>query len=589
MNANLPGGLLLALITSALIACGGGGDGGGDGGTDGSPADAATDAAADTTPPVACEADGDCDDGRFCNGVEACGAGRCAAGSAPCGAGESCDEAEARCDAVGPGGDGLPVGIPAPSFSCEHDGSLEATIYVDGGDAACDDAGPGSASTPLCSLFRDGRSGTYEAGAVIHVLGGPYAVSGDLTLTMNGTADAPVFVIGQGAERVLLDGQGERVEFEWSGSYGCVEHLDFFHKTRHRVSGDHLGLRDVAVHNPAGAFIDFNPVVSITGHDVLIAESEIFNNRRMGDTDSHGIQASEGSYNVWILDNELYNNNGDSFQACHHCFDEPPHHVYLGRNVMHDDRENGIDLKTIHDVVISENVLFGYGASGTSNGDAMVIGSNGFDDATNQGPRRVWVLHNEIRGSGTGIRVEGSEDVWLIGNVITNVGVGLQIDNKSHRDIVVAANTLRAIVSGDGVSVFGCEPDTLTLIDNIVFDVAERHLDMGECAGPALNVMNNVLANVDGTMAARVDGTQHTDIASLNGRALATANLAVDPMFEDATLVPSATSVVVDAGASLEPYYQAFRDAFGLDISLDRAGTARPSGEAEDIGAFERP
>jgi len=578
--------VFVTLASLALVACGDGSEAG-DSGMDAVPdgaADATTDAA-----PVACTADGECDDGRFCNGVETCAAEACVAGSSPCGAGESCNEAEARCEAIGPPGDGMPLGIPSPSFDCTPEGPLEPTLFVDGDDADCDDAGPGTADAPLCSLFRDGRSGTYEAGEVVHVLGGPYAVDGDYTLTMNGTEASPVYIVGRGAERVRYDGGGERADFEWAGSHGCVEHLDFFHMTRHQIAGDHLGLRDVAVHNPADSFINFNPVVSVTGHDVLIAESEIFNNRRMSDTDSHGIQASEGSFNVWILDNELYNNNGDSFQACHRCFGAPPHHIYLGRNIMHDDRENGIDLKTVHDVVISENTLYGYGSSGTSNGDAMVIGSNGFDDATNQGPRRVWVLHNEFRDSGTGVRVEGSEDVWLIGNVIQDVGVGVQIDDKSHRSIVVAANTLQGIGAGDGVSVFGCQPTALVLVDNIVFDVAERHLDMGACDAAALSVTNNLFANSDGSFAVRADGTQHTDIASLEGETFAMDNVAQDPEFEGTTQVPAAGSPAVDGGASLESYYSAFLAAFGADIAIDRAGTARPSGESEDIGAYERP
>lgn len=577
---------LLSLLLLAAVACG----------DDGAVADAGTDSstsvldsATDTALPPTCSAGADCDDGLFCNGAEACSVGMCERGPVPCVAGESCNEAAGSCDPIAPGGTDLPVGIPTPSFGWRYDTSGPGTLFVDNTNAACDDGGPGSAAVPYCDLFQGGSAVSYESGAVVHVLGGPYAVAGDYALTMNGSADAPVVILGPGADRVLFDGGGTRANFEWAGSYGIVENVDFFHQTRHRVVGDHLTLENVAVHNPVDAFIDFNPVVSVTGHDVLIHGSEIFNNRRTSDTDSHGIQASQGSFNVWVLDNELYNNNGDSFQACHRCFAAPPHHVYLGRNVMHDDRENGIDLKTIHDVVISENVLYGYGSSSTSNGDAMVIGSNGFDDAMNQGPRRIWVLNNEFRDSSTGIRIEGSEDVWLIGNVMSNVAVGLQIDDKPHREIVVAANTITDVGAGDGVNIWGCRPSGLTFVNNVIHGTAERQIDVQPCGAPALSIVNNVLWTSGTGLSVRADGTQHASAASLAAESFAMANIDADPGLEVGTLVPAAGSPAIDTGTSLDAYYLAFTAAFGGDIAFDRAGTPRPTGAGMDIGAYERP
>jgi hypothetical protein len=482
--------------------------------------------------------------------------------------------------------DGLPVGIPTPSFGWELDtDALDPTIWVDNTNPDCDDA-VGTMEVPLCDLFRGGRSVTYAAGDVVHVLGGPYAVRSDYTLTMNGTADEPVVISGRSASRILFDGGGTRANYDWDGSFGMVENLDFFHQSRHVVRGDHLALRNVAVHNPAGSFIDFNPVVSVTGHDVLVSGSEIFHNRRSNDTDSHGIQASEGSFNVWILDNEIWDNNGDAFQGCHECFAAPPHHVYIGRNVMHEDRENAVDLKTIHDVVVSENVMWGYGSSTTSNGDAMVIGSNGWDESIGQGPRRVWVLHNEFRDSSTGIRVEASQDVWIVGNVFSTLQTGLQIDDKYHRTIVVAANTMSSIGS-DGVNIWGCQPTTLAIVNNIVSGTGDRHLDVGECGAPAISIANNLFAG--GAVSVRVDGSQHGDLASLHGESFATGNVTGDPAFEPSSFVPSAGSPAVNAGASLAAHYDAFVAAFGAPIDSDRAGTPRPSGSAEDIGAYERP
>jgi hypothetical protein len=154
-------------------------------------------------------------------------------------------------------------------------------------------------------LFRGSSAVTYEAGDVVHVLGGPYDIAGDYAVSLNGSERAPVVIVGKAGSRVRFDGGGSRVDFSWDGAYGVVEGLDFYHQTRHVIDGHHLALRSVGILNPPEARIDFNPVVGLRGHDLVIAGCEIGNNRRDNDTDSHGINAGEGSYNLWILDNEI--------------------------------------------------------------------------------------------------------------------------------------------------------------------------------------------------------------------------------------------------------------------------------------------
>ena len=75
----------------------------------------------------------------------------------------------------------MPVGIPRPSFGHDVDPDRAATIFVDNTNDACDNES-GTFEAPLCDLFRGGTSVTYAAGDVVHVFGGPYAISGDLTL-----------------------------------------------------------------------------------------------------------------------------------------------------------------------------------------------------------------------------------------------------------------------------------------------------------------------------------------------------------------------------------------------------------------------
>jgi len=483
----------------------------------------------------------------------------------------------------------LPVGIPEPSFGWRTDTQVAGTLFVDNTHPNCDDNGPGSEGTPLCGLFRGSQSATFAAGTVVHVAGGPYAVSGNYNLTFEGTANDPVLILGQGASRVRFDGGGQRASFAYRGSYGLVENLDFYHKTRHLIAGDHLALRNVAVHNPDDAFIDFNPVVSVVGHDVLISGSEIFNNRQENEVDSHGIQASEGSYNVWILGNELHNNSGDSFQACHGCFSEPPHHIYIGRNVMHEDRENAIDLKAVHDVVISENLVYGYTVSATSVGEAIIVGSTGYDAGIGKGPRRIWILNNEIHDADYGVDILGADDVAVIGNLLHNLGVGVSLlfheELWNVGNLVVAANTITDITT-DAISIKDCQPDVIQVRNNLIGNIAERHIRAPSCSAAVFTIDNNLF---DPAVSVLVDFVQYDTVEDLNAQSFATGNQGADPGFEFGFWMPDANSPAVDAGGDLSDLYDAFFAMHGGDIAWDRAWTPRPSGLAQDVGAYERP
>ena len=478
----------------------------------------------------------------------------------------------------------MPAGIPMPTFGWDLDTApLTPTIYVDNTDPGCDNQG-GTADAPLCDLFAGGNSATYGAGDVVTILGGPYIIDGDKSLTFDGTEDAPVVIRTESGVPVRFDAEGNRADFTFLGQYGVLESVDFFHRTRHRVESGahHLVFRGIQVHNPEGVFIDFNPVVQLAGHDILVVDSMIYDNRRDNDNDTHGINAGSGSYNLWILDNEIYNNNGDAFQGCHNCFDNPPHHVYIGRNVMHEDRENAVDLKTIHDVVVSENVMYGYGSSGTSSGDAMVIGSNGYDEGIGQGPRRVWVLGNELRDSQTGIRIEGVEDVWIIGNVFRTLNTGIQVDDKQYRDITIAANTIDDVDAGIYSWNSSCSADSVTLENNLIGNVMGHHIELPNCDNATLS--NNL---VWGSTSVRVGGSTYASAAELDGEGFASGNLDDAPQFEDGSLAPAAGSPAIDAGVSLDAYIETVEQEYGGAAGWDIDHNPRPVG-SYDIGAWEQ-
>lgn len=72
-----------------------------------------------------CASDGECDDGRFCNGVERCLDGTCVAGASPCGPGTNCDEESERC-----------------ALGCDIDADGDGAIAIICGGDDCDDDDP---------------------------------------------------------------------------------------------------------------------------------------------------------------------------------------------------------------------------------------------------------------------------------------------------------------------------------------------------------------------------------------------------------------------------------------------------------------
>ncbi len=148
---------LRTFLIMMLMACGG------PGGEDPRPDGSRLDAGAVTI----CAADGHCDDGLFCTGLERCmpgaegaGADGCVPGAAPCAADQICDEHAARCvdDECTDGGDADGDGDRRPACGggdCDDDnGGVNSNL-----DEMCDPAGINEDCNPLTiqnEMTRDG-------------------------------------------------------------------------------------------------------------------------------------------------------------------------------------------------------------------------------------------------------------------------------------------------------------------------------------------------------------------------------------------------------------------------------------------------
>ncbi|MBS3062172.1 MAG: LamG domain-containing protein [Candidatus Diapherotrites archaeon] len=317
-----------------------------------------------------------------------------------------------------------PIGIPLPSFGifeshvmyAGQEGYSDAgngpyTYLVDNSSSACtDSSNRGSPQKPRCTI-----PSSLSAGDVVEIRGGPYSYDDRWLFTLNGSKQKPVFFRGENSSKkpVII---GKQVRFD--GKFGIVENVVFDNSNIlfYGDGFDHWSIRfnEFKNYRPAtgaGKVINLKENAS----DMVVYKNSIHDNGDVlsdVETDVHGFTVYSGSKNIWVVDNAFFNNAGDAVQFCHHCPEPVPHHVYIGRNVFHDDRENAIDIKESRDVVISENKMYGYVPASASDGSAIIV---------HYGPERVWMLFNEIFDSSNGIRIDGAKSAFAIGNVIHDI------------------------------------------------------------------------------------------------------------------------------------------------------------------------
>jgi len=511
-----------------------------------------------------------------------------------------------------------PIGIPAPSFGIDEVHTMYAGQYYAAGGFTYKDAGngpythyvdntdPNATNTdnpygtpdrPRADIF-DGSVLTLPPGSVVEIHGGPYTYSGWRRITSQGTAENPVFVRAVDPDdKVQINGStGHDLRME--GTYLIVENLEFYHDAYPRVweGAHHIGVRRCEVHDPVGQWLAGGTALyaGTYTNDVVFYQNHIHDKLKGTPSDPgdcHGVNIGSASYNIWVLENHIHDNSGDAFQAAHRA-SPAPHHVYVGRNVMHDDRENGVDLKTIHDVVVSENVMYGYAFSSTSIGDAIVVGSNGVTPGQ-YGPIRAWLLFNDVRDSYTGIRVEGANDCWILGNRIHDTyanGIQLDIDPDSS-NINIVGNTI-AFVGGDGLHhSWQTGATEFHIEDNIFSNVGGDHIQLAQAIAQEADLTNNLFWQGGENVSVRWGSTSYVgqSASGINALPDSSGNVVGDPAFTDAVgrdFSLQQTSAAIDVGSE-SPAYAAFTSLYGRDIAKDTDGVVRPQAGGWDIGAYE--
>jgi hypothetical protein len=343
----------------------------------------------------------------------------------------------------------------------------------------------------------------------------------------------------------------------------------------------------------------FGDSTSVT-HDIVIYNNLIHGFGEIPtatENDFHGVLPGSYAQNVWVLNNEIHHLGGDSIQVGQQNYNsaERPKHIYIGGNTLHEDRENAVDIKRSEDVIVSQNICYGFASTSSSSGEVVVI----HDD-----PANIWILYNTIHTGNFGIITSGSTETYMIGNVIYDIHypVGDAWDPNS-------GYSLGAAIHFRGSSTGGA-------INNTLFDY-DTGIQLTQSAGSGYDVQNNIFSgrsepqgldvNVsDPTIAtkssfdynlifnqgngARIDwNTTATNVSGFQAKNSRCLNcIESDPLFVDAT----AKNFSLMAGSSarnsamIHPIYASFLSRYGVDISKDITGEARPASKW-DMGAYE--
>ena len=497
-----------------------------------------------------------------------------------------------------------PIGVPLPTFGIAEthrtyagkrfdfngNGNLDEderyrdagngpyTHYIDNThpDATDADNDYGSPSRPRLTIPAQ-----LNAGAVVEIHGGPYT-GGQLIVTTVGTADAPVYIRGVSP----TDRPEIQKEVIAKGAYVIFENLRLYRKSFSLRPHSGSSLHHAAIrHNEiagdgtigGGCQLDIYGQSSAFNHDLIVYDNHIHHN---GDSeageenDVHGVSIAAYVNNVWVLDNHIHHNGGDAFQV-----KSDPHNIYVGRNLMHDDRENAVDVKLVHDIIVSQNVAYGYEPTCSSEGAGIVV----HYDAV-----RVWIMSNRVSASQMGVVCSGADPLYIVNNEIHDI-VGTAIAFWNSGTLHIVGNTIVRAALG----VHGNTGNTAGhLINNLIVQRSGEYDILYETValGASSDMHHNLVYGGAGGVKIHWGGILYQTIAAFKaGSEKGEGCLEADPCFvnppDDFHL--QGESPAVDGGA-LPDVYNAFESLYGLDIRRDCEGMIRPQHDKCDIGAYER-
>ena len=513
-----------------------------------------------------------------------------------------------------------PIGIPPPAFGITETAratpnpwstAISGFYYVEPSNGSATDSGNvyGTPALPRKTIPK-----SLPAGSVVE-LHGIYDTAhlSPNDIVVNGTAAAPVFIRGVACCNTATI----RNRFIISGSYFIVENILFgsnqtsdprvtvSYPTTHGV----VRGSEISGHTNGGVGLGVSGISATNTIDnVVVYNNKIHNNgvwtNNVGDNDWEGILVNAFTSYIWVVDNELYFNEGTGFSigAGSRANEATTHHIYVGRNISHHNKEAGFGLKQAQDVIYSQNTAYGHRLSSSADGSCMGL---------QYAPERVWYLLNHCYDNENGITVVSDNGLgsgknsYFIGNLIHNIhskpenfragspwsaGTGLQLIGHTNRAAI--NNTIYDVDNGITGAASGGS-GYVHIVNNVISNVTNSqgsHIFLESPTVAAASAMHHNLLEGNVRIKWGSDSTLY-DLprfqSTFPGKGLNVLN--TNPLFVDAAggdFRPQANSPVIDAGI-VDDVYQNFLNLYGIDIAKDMRGTPRLQTTIPDLGAFE--
>jgi len=409
------------------------------------------------------------------------------------------------------------------------------TLYVDRTVAGCSDAGPGTSTTPYCTVTKGVAK--LAAGFTLYIGDGTYSET--IKPVVSGTADAPITITAWPGRHPVLTPTSFGANIS-SRAYLTLSGLTF---TGTKYDGVYVtGSHDITVsgNTVTGAG---HPVSGQTAYGISIrsSSSSVVSGNDVNHNNGTGILLTSGSTGILVSGNsasfnaEGYRRNANGINV-----------ISAGntvlRNVTHDNEDSGIQFYTGgNDNLAALNVTY-------NNGD------HGIDDLNVTGGRLIG--NTVYRNCTTGINVEGTSGNYVVSN---NVAV----DNAVYPAYNGIACTRRA----GNIGIWDSAPASTTVDHNLVW------------------------LTTSGKMYAF--GTTYTSLAAMQAATHQESHgVQSDPRFVSAgswNLHIGAGSAAIDRGDSGASGAQS-TDVEGLP-RVDDPATANPFAEGprryDDLGAYE--
>ncbi len=331
------------------------------------------------------------------------------------------------------------------------------------------------------------------------------------------------------------------------------------------------------------------------------------------DEDNNALATGSHCFDMWIVNNTMHTCTAGirAGAAGGAAGPETCQRLYVAGNEVYNILQSGIWVKYSQDVVMSSNYV--HGIIDTPWSPSKCMGAQ-------YAPKGLWIIYNRIEAGRYGVAIFSTEGdgiaetwpVYIIGNIITGArqpsGTYSNTGGYGNAAIAVWGSTERYIVGNtlydncSGILFPGSIASSTTQIrNNIISGITElgtaltagKHIGVGEGASTGNTVINhNLYYQSGGTAQIRWNTGAYTLATLRSSTDQGDNDVEGDPLFTntatgDFTLLSGSPARDTGSATLIDTLEALYLSTFGVNLSRDYAGNARPVNAIYDMGAYE--